>query len=432
MNNGIGSQHGPDDGDLVEQAHRPIVGPTTIVLEIQEHLPAPVQRSAHSPEYANKHNESHCMPNQTDHLDRREYSRPHRVQDDGQYEQPQEYQEHLPAGEDEIRVRDVDADAHEVGAHVHAAREAGDPPQAGHPPRRVAGLLLPSGGRELGDPVVLPSRRGAHAGHLGEREDDGGVAEHGADKGPEEAAVARRRDGGGHGDDYKLPGGHVDGHEAECGPEGEVALELLGLSQADHVGLVLGEETPGGCRLGGGDVDVVVLHGGREQRDQTVRGSEVSPWLMPSGRWGRREEGRALKDGEDEVGGGPGAQRHAHIFVRVVSSWRWKSRLPPMASGGSSVVVRIRASRAVPDCPASMISAVDAVVSPICREPPSTWPAVSNPGDAAASRGSQGIWSSRVPDRLPLYPVMLLPAGPRLFVWLECGYLVCIPGPFGV
>lgn len=40
--------------------------------------------------------------------------------------------------------------------------------------------------------------------------------------------------------------------------------------------------------------------------------------------------------------------------------------------GGSPVPVRIRTSRAVVDCLTSMISVVDAVVSPICREPPSS------------------------------------------------------------
>ena len=52
----------------------------------------------------------------------------------------------------------------------------------------------------------------------------------------------------------------------------------------------------------------------------------------------------------------------------------------------------------------------------IAGSPPSTWPAVSTLRDAAASRGLQDIWSSKVPDRLPLYPVMLLPAAPTATV----------------
>lgn len=230
VNNGVRSQHGPDDGGLIEQAHRSEVGPAAVVLEIKEDLPASIQRPAHAPEYANKHNESHSVPNQTDHLNCRQYPRPQRVQQDGQQEQPQEDEEDLPAGKDEVWVRDVDTDAHKVSADIHAAGETGDPPQTSHPARRIASLLLPPGGRELGDPVVLAARRGAHAGHLCEGQDDRGVAEDGAEKSPEEAAVAGRRDRGGHGDDDELPGGHVDGHEAESGPEGEVALELLGLA----------------------------------------------------------------------------------------------------------------------------------------------------------------------------------------------------------
>lgn len=276
VNNGIGPQHRPNDRGLIEEAYGPIIGPAAVVLEIQEHLPASVQRPAHAPEYANKHNKAHGMPNQTDHLDRRENPRSQRVQHDGQQKQPQKYEEDLPAGEDQIRVRDVDTDAHKVGADIHAAGKTGDPPQTSHPARRIAGLLLPPSRRELGDPVVLPARRGAHAGHLGEREDDGGVAEDGADKGPEEAAVARRRDRGRHGDDDELPRRHVNGDEAEGGPEGEVAPELLGLAQAHHVGLILRDETCRGRRLGRGDVDVVVLHGGGEKWDPAVGGSRFS------------------------------------------------------------------------------------------------------------------------------------------------------------
>lgn len=90
--------------------------------------------------------------------------------------------------------------------------------------------------------MVLAPGGGTHAGHLGERNDDGGVAEHGANKSPEETPVAGGRDRWGHGDDGELPGRHVDGHEPEGGPEGEVPLELLRFAQADHVGLVLREE----------------------------------------------------------------------------------------------------------------------------------------------------------------------------------------------
>lgn len=68
VNNGIRSQHRPDDGDLIEQAHCPEVAPATIVLEIQEYLPASVQGPAHAPQYANKDNEAHSMPYQTNHL----------------------------------------------------------------------------------------------------------------------------------------------------------------------------------------------------------------------------------------------------------------------------------------------------------------------------------------------------------------------------
>lgn len=63
--------------------------------------------------------------------------------------------------------------------------------------------------------------------------------------------------------------------------------------------------------------------------------------------------------------------------------------------GGSSVKGPIRISRAVPDCVASMISVVDSVVSPICRQPPSPWPATSDPGCEGASRGGlQGFRGS--------------------------------------
>lgn len=93
----------------------------------------------------------------------------------------------------------------------------------------------------------------------------------------------------------------------------------------------------------------------------------------------------------------------------------------PVANGGSSVAVRIRTSRAVPDCPAGMISAVDAVVSPICREPPSTWPAVSTVEDAAASRGLQDIWSTTVPDRLAPVPSNASACWPLLGLVRVCG-----------
>lgn len=269
----VRAQHGPGDRHLGKQTRHSVTIPSASVFKIQEGVLRRVQGPVHAPEKAHKNDEAEGVPNQADDLQHGEDAGPERVQHDGDEQQREDDEEQLPGRHGVVGPREVDAHLHQLGAHVGAAGEARDPAQAAHPAARVRGLLLPTGWRELGHPVVLAPRRGRHAAHLGEAEHHGRVAGHAADKGPEEAAVARGAERGRHGDDGELPGGHVDGNEAEGGPEREVAAELLGFSQAGHVGHIL-IGLVGGRRcqdaLWGGDLEEsVVFHYG-----DVLRGKE--------------------------------------------------------------------------------------------------------------------------------------------------------------
>lgn len=215
------------------------------------------------------------MSDQTDDLQHREDARPQRVQQDGDEQQRHIDEKQLPGRHLVVDPYNIDTHLDQLGTHIRPARQTRNPTQTTHPPTGVRRLLLPPGGRKLGHPMVLPAGGGRHAAHLGEAEHDGCVADHAAQKGPEEAAVARGAKRDGHGDDGKLPGGHVDGDEAECGPVREVAAELLGFAQACHVGGILARLVGGRGRqaaFGGGDLkEGAVLHLGDGQGQDLQR-----------------------------------------------------------------------------------------------------------------------------------------------------------------
>lgn len=165
------------------------------------------------------------MANQTGNLQGRQDPRPEGISDDGEEQQREDDEEQLPRRDDEVDPDQVDADLDQLGAHIGPARQARDPAQAAHPPGRIRRLPLPPRGRELGYPVVLPARRRRHAAHLRQAQHHRRVRKRTPEERPEEPAVPGRAEGRGHGHDRVLPGGHVDGDEAEGGPVREVTAE---------------------------------------------------------------------------------------------------------------------------------------------------------------------------------------------------------------
>lgn len=150
------------------------------------------------------------MAKQTRSLERRQTRRAHGIEANSNKQQRQHQQRELPIREAKVRLDDFGANLDQRSADEDAGGETRKPPEGAHPAGHVAEEALVLGRCELGDPVVLSAAGGRHAGHFGEGGDDGGVAEYGADEGPEEAAEASVDEAGGERDEDEFPGGHVD------------------------------------------------------------------------------------------------------------------------------------------------------------------------------------------------------------------------------
>ena len=164
------------------------------------------------------------MAKEGDCFQHRQNSRPHGIECNCDHDKGQHNARILPTRKSIRGIGNLNCRLDLRCDHKYAACKARQPSQSRHPPRRIAQELLIFGGCELADPMILPTGGRCHGFHLGEGGYDGGVAEHRADKDPEEATEAAVDEASAQRDEDVFPSCRVDGHEAEGRNEAEVSL----------------------------------------------------------------------------------------------------------------------------------------------------------------------------------------------------------------